>query len=126
MSNKLQKMQAQRSRYNLSSSTETYGKIVQGIANLVSLREWDSATYNALCNLVYQYGCERMQYGFWDGAITTEIGMIPYTLERVEAEQYAEAAAAAGQQDLLDGPDPDDDHTTYYIAPGSKDRVPLS
>lgn len=112
MIDKLQKMQDQRG--GLSTSTKTYGKIVQGIAEIMrNAPEWDSEKYHEVCNLVYQYGLERMHYGFWDGAIESYLEMIDDTLERLEAEQYAEAAAAAGQQDLLDGPDPDDPRAMF-------------
>ena len=109
MSEKLERMQAQRSLNLMSKSSETYGKIVKGVADLVYESEWNSDKFHAVCNLVYQYGMERLEYGYWDGAIDQHLGMIDSRLDRLEAEQYAEAAAAAGQQDLLE-PKPDHPH----------------
>ena len=84
MSDKLQQMQDQRGF--LSTSTETYGKIVHGIVEIMrNTPEWDSEKYHEICNLVYQYGCERMQYGFWDGAIESHLDMIDDKLDRLEA-----------------------------------------
>jgi len=120
MSDLLKRMQAQRDLYKLSGSTTMYGEICDLLVKAMQSKDWDSAIYNELLDRVYDYGTSRKEYGFWDGAIAGHIGFIDVTLDRVEAEQYAKAAAAAGQVELALGPDPDDPRAcfeTYGPAP---------
>jgi len=112
MSKMLKRLQAQRELHKLSGTVSIYGQICDLLVKAMQSKDWDSAIYNELMDKVYTYGSERKEYGFWDGAIAAQIGFIETTLDRVEAEQYAAAAAAAGQIEMLMPCDPDDPRST--------------
>jgi hypothetical protein len=108
MSDTLQRLQDQRALHPMAEHTKMYGNILTMITAAISAKEWDSELFKKLTDAIFAYGRSRMDYGFWDGAIAAHIGWIETTLERVEAEQYAEAAAKSGQAELALPPDPDD------------------
>jgi hypothetical protein len=72
-----------------------------------------SDDYGRIMDMISEYGRYRGEGRYWDGAINESMGLTKYRMEDMEAREYAEAAAAAGQQDLLDGPDPDDRRTGF-------------
>jgi hypothetical protein len=108
MSDKLQRLQDQRSLYALSTHCALYGNICHMMSALISAKEWDGELFTKVTDAIFEYGRVRMEYGYWDGAIADHLDWIETKLNQAEAEQYAEAAAKSGQAELALPPDPDD------------------
>lgn len=119
MSELLKRLQAQRDLHKMSLTTEKYGEICDLAAKAMLSKNWDSKLFNDLLTKVYEYGMHRKEYGYWDGAINAQIGFIEYSLDRVEAEQYAKAEADANQLDLLNPDKPDHPHDARCDGHGS-------
>ena len=111
MSDRLEELQALRSAADKKHSI--YGKISNTIAALCyPSGRFDGAKFTDVMNMISEYGEQRADYAYWNGAICQMIGILETPSER-EAREYAEAAAAAGQMEITLPPDPDDPRSMF-------------
>jgi len=120
MSDILKRMQHQRTVHDTQLSV--YGKICKAVSKLSLGEKYDSDLFSTVMDLIWDYGEVKREYGFWDGAISAHVGWVKHKLEETEAkqaEEYAKAAADAGQMDLLDPDKPDHPHDIRCDGHGS-------
>ena len=104
MNSRLSEMQ--QLRRNHSNDADCFGYICKLIAVHCPADEFMRIT-----DLVAKYGDASERTGYWDGAIAEMLGVCETPSER-EAREYAEAAAASGQQEM-GFRDPDDRRTNH-------------
>lgn len=105
----LERLQDQRARYSLQSQLVLFGQVLNAISKLAT-GEYDAGEFQKCCDLITDYAKHCQKYGFWDGAIQGHLKWLEHELDKAEAEQYADDAAAAAQQELLDPDQPDHPH----------------
>lgn len=106
----LERLQHQRDRFFSMAYFKTYSDLVKAVSDLVLETKGVSNGYTKVCDLIAEYGAQRERHGFWDGAISYDIGLIWDYLEKAEAAEYEADQAAAAQLDMLDPDVPDHPH----------------
>lgn len=105
----LERLQHQRDRFCAMANSKIYSDLVKAVADLAQ----DTGVtdgYIKVCYLIAEYADQREKHGFWDGAISHDIGLIWDYLEKAEAAEYEADQAAAAQLDMLDPDVPDHPH----------------